>query len=116
MLAKTLLSQVLDNDAVTRGLADPEARMLIEWLVERAEHLAESAKDEAVARRELNALCRRARSFRCFVELWCHLRQRGGAVQLAAAERFRWPLPPANIDPCELMQHILDWEGQPSAA
>jgi hypothetical protein len=116
MLARPLLSQVLDNEAVTRGLGDPEARILVEWLVERAERLAESTMDEAAARRRLGVLCQRARAIRHFVELWCHQRQRGAAGQLAAAERFTWPLPGASVDPCELMQHILDWEGRQMAA
>ena len=50
MPAIGVLSQILDNDALTRGLADPEARMLIEWLVEQAERLTGSgAPAETVA-------------------------------------------------------------------
>ena len=75
MLARPLLSQVLHNEAVTRGLGDPEARILVEWLVDRAEQLAESLLDEAAAQRRLNVLCRRARAFRHFVELWCYQRR-----------------------------------------
>ncbi len=116
LLARPLLSQVLDNDAVTRGLADPEARILVEWLVERAERLAESAADEQAARTELAGLCRRARAISRFVELWCHRRERGAAGQLAVAERFNWPLPGPWADPCELMQNILDWEAQASTS
>ena len=43
MLAKRLLSHILDNEALTRGLGDPEARLLVEWLVEQAERLAQSS-------------------------------------------------------------------------
>src|SRR5206468_447579 len=32
MLTKPFLKEVLDNDALTRGLGDPEARVLVEWL------------------------------------------------------------------------------------
>ncbi len=107
MLAKPLLSRILRDDAVTRGLADPEARVLVEWLVERVEALADAGANVAEA---LDRLCVRARSIGRFVHLWCHCRERGAAGQLAAAERFTWPLPDARIDPCELMQSILDWE------
>jgi hypothetical protein len=110
MLAKRLVSQVLQDDALTRGLADPEARVLVEWLVERAEHLAETANHESTACDALERLCRRGRSVSRFVCLWCHRGARGAAGQLAAAERFTWPLPNAAIDPCELMQTILSWE------
>lgn len=110
MQARPLLSQFLDNDAVTRGLGDPEARVLVEWLVERAEHLAKDAPSPDSATVEMARLCRRARAIGRFVDLWCLRRQRGAAGQLAAAEQFTWPLPCTAEDPCELMQFILMWE------
>ena len=114
MLARPLLSQILDNDTITRGLGDPEARILVEWLAERAELIADATTDEAAAQGEWAVLCRRARAVGRFVELWCHRGQRGAAIQLAAAERCTWPLPTTAADPCELMQDILDWEARPS--
>jgi hypothetical protein len=110
MLARPLLRHILDNDAVTRGLGDPEARILVEWLVDRAEGLARSALPETTACLEVHNLCRRARAIGRFVSLWCLSRERGAANQLAAAERFSWPLPTTALDPCELMQAILSWE------
>jgi hypothetical protein len=110
MLVKPLLSHILDNDALTRGLGDAEARILVEWLVERAEDLAEAAPSEETAWGGLKRLCRRARAIGRFVGLWCHHHEPGAAGQLAAAERFTWPLPDGPTDPCELMQSILEWE------
>ena len=110
MRAKPLLRHILADDALTRGLGDEEARILVEWLVERAEHLAEESATESLAWAELKKLCSRARAIGRFVTLWCHLRVRGAAVQLVATERFTWPLPTTAADPCELMQGILDWE------
>ena len=112
MLAKPLLSQILDDDAVTRRLADPEARILVEWLVDRVEELADSAAAEEAARAQVGKLCRRARAIASFVHLWCHQEERGAAGQLAVAERFHWPLPTQAVDPCELMNSILRWELQ----
>jgi hypothetical protein len=110
MLAKPLLSHILDNEGLTRGLGDPEARILVEWLVERAERLAEDTPSEGAAWAEVGRLCRKARGIARFVGLWCHQRARGPAAQLAAAERFNWPLPVSAVDPCELMHSILTWE------
>jgi len=107
MLAKPLLSDILRDDGLTRGLGDPEARLLVEWLVDRAEGLAAGPGDPAAG---VRSLCRRARAISCFVRLWCHGGSRGAAVQLAAVERFNWPLPTHTIDPCELMHLILTWE------
>lgn len=116
MLVKPLLSLILRNEALTRGLADPEARMLVEWLVERAERLAQVEAEEDAALAEVKRLCRRAQAIGRFVTLWCHQHERGAALQLANSERFRWPLPTRAVDPCELMQGILHCEARGFAA
>jgi hypothetical protein len=115
-LVKPLLTHIFGDDAVTRGLADPEARMLVEWLVDHAERLANVAANEAAGHAEVRRLCRRARAIGRFVTLWCHQRERGAAVQLVAAERFTWPLPEGAVDPCELMQSILHAEASSFSA
>jgi len=116
MPAIGVLSQIVDNEALTRGLADPEARMLIEWLVEQAERLAGTAPPQEALAAEVARLCRRARAVARFVGLWCHEGGRRAACQLAAVERFAWELPSRAMDPCELMQEILFCEGEALAA
>jgi hypothetical protein len=111
-MTSKLLSPILDNEALTRGLADPEARILVEWLVEKAEQLEETTGSVEGACQELSRLCRWARSISRFVGLWCHENDAGAAVQLAATERFAWPLPCPGADPCELMAEILEWEDE----
>ncbi|MBY0527079.1 MAG: hypothetical protein K2R98_27035 [Gemmataceae bacterium] len=110
MLARPILSRILDNDAVTRGLADPEARILIEWLVERAERIADVRDVGGSTERKVEVLCRRGRALGRFVHLWCHQDERGAAVQLAAVEKFAFPFPERGADPCEVMSDILSWE------
>jgi len=110
MVSHAQLSPILKNDALTRGLGDPEARLLVEWLVERAEQLAEDAA--ACVDAQLKRLCRWGRSVSRFVSLWCYESDHGAAVQLAAVERFTWPLPCSALDPCELMSSILAWEAE----
>src|SRR5262249_16744941 len=114
MLVKPLLAPILNNEALTRGLADPEAKVLIEWLVGQAEKLVEPHSTEGFAQQEIARLCRRGRAIQRFVNLWCHERQPGAAGQLAAAERFVWPLPSAPVDAVDLMQDIVFWETQHS--
>ena len=110
MVVEPLLSPILDDEALTRGLGDPEARILVEWLVDRAEQAA-AASGEAGARAEVTRLCRRGRAISRFVGLYCHEDGRAAAMQLAGSERFTWPLPTRWTDPCELMHSILQWEG-----
>jgi hypothetical protein len=109
MLARSVLNLVLEDEALTRHLGDAEARALIEWLVDEAEHLGEVLADrpleEAVMR-----LCRRGRTMARFVRLWCHEDTPGAAAQLAASERLDWPLPDGPVDPWWLMHELVRWE------
>jgi hypothetical protein len=109
MLSRPMLNRIVRDEALVRGLGDPEARVLVEWLVERAEEFA-GDRDEQGAALLVQALCRRGRAISRFVHLWCHQEARGPATQLAAVERFAWPLPTELVDPCILMQDILAWE------
>ncbi len=111
MLVKPFLQGILNDEALTRGLGDPEARILVEWLVEQVESLAKTRENREEVAEETRRLCRRGRIISRFVLLWCHENNRGAAVQLAGVERFVWPLPTGGIDPCELMQGILREEG-----
>jgi hypothetical protein len=112
MLARSVLTPILDDEGLTRYLGDAEARVLVEWLVDQAENLsaalpAEQA-DAAVAR-----LARRGRTMARFVRLWCLEGLPGAAAQLAAAERLDWPLPPGgDVEPWRLMQHLVAWENR----
>jgi hypothetical protein len=110
MVANPLLNYILSDERLTHNLGDAEARILIEWLVEQAEELTRSA-NVIEAERAVTWLCRRGRAVAHFVRLWCQENARGAAGQLAAAERFAWPLPEAEVDPCELMQVIVSCEG-----
>jgi len=112
MLTKPLLRHILNNDALTRGLGDAEARILVEWLVDQAEYSALGKASESAIGVEVTRLCRRGRAIGRFVELWCHSGARGAAGQLAVAEGFTWPLPQPEADPCEIMQTILTWEAK----
>jgi hypothetical protein len=107
MLPKPFLTPILDNDALTRGLGDPEARMLVEWLVEQADRQGVAAVDAEAAAQEVRRLCRWARGVSRFVYLWCYQESHGAAIQLAGSEGFPWPLPTTWQEPCDLMEHIL---------
>ena len=107
-----LLRQVLRDEALTRGLGDIEARMLVEWVADWTELLVEASRTEDDAWSCVRRLSRRGRAIGRFVQLWSEPKSRGAAAQLAAAERFSWPLPAHEIDSPDLMHHILTWENQ----
>lgn len=112
MSLKALLNLILDDEALTRGLGDAEARMLVEWLVERAESRYARAAPESEVHADVVRLCGRARVIARFIALWCHRSLYGPATQLAATERFAWPLPSGPVDPCDLLGDILVWEAE----
>src|SRR5262245_16695745 len=72
MLDRAFLRPILDDESLTRGLGDEEARVLVDWLVDRAENLAASSLSASLRYERLGALCRRAKSIGRFVRLWCH--------------------------------------------
>lgn len=106
---RTLLNPIFEDEGLTRGLGDAEARILVDWLVDRAELIYHKNPVEENTRNELGRICRRARSIVKFVVLWSES-DRGAACQLAATERFAWPLPESEVDPADLMHAILGYE------
>jgi hypothetical protein len=83
--------------------------MLVEWLADRAERIAETCANELAAWAEVRSRCRQARVIGSFVRLWTTPESRGSALQLAGAERLPWPLPAGDVEPIELMGEILTW-------
>jgi hypothetical protein len=111
MLSRLLLMRILQDEALTRDLGDAEARVLVEWLVEQAEAVAENSTVCGLeVEAEVRRLCRRGWAISRFVALWGQPHARGAALQLAASERFDWPFPTGPMDLCDLMQHIVQWE------
>lgn len=109
MQSLPLVRFILRDEAVTRGLGDIEASLIVDWLAGRAERVAENAPSEEYAWQQVHQLCHRARIVGCFVRLWSSPASRGSAMQLVANERLMWPLPQGDIDAGELMEHLLAW-------
>lgn len=112
MQVKPLIYAILHDDHLTRGLGDAEARLLVEWLVERVEEMADDFVSAEELRQEVQAMCSQTRRISRFVRLWCLEDQPAAAYQLAATERFAWPLPTGPMDPFDLLQSILAWEAE----
>jgi hypothetical protein len=109
MHSTPLVRHILRDEAVTRGLGDVEAQMIVGWLANRAEQIAFTASSDSEAWENVRRVCRRARTVAGFVRLWMMPGMRGAALQLVGAERLHWPLPSGDVDPGELMEEILEW-------
>jgi hypothetical protein len=99
MDAGLLLDRILDDEGLTSGLDEPEAMALIELLTTRVRQVAEATTDAALARRQTDDLCRRARQIG---QVAVTLRDEGEAAARSMAERhnLRWPAgagTPANL-------------------
>jgi hypothetical protein len=105
-----MLAPILEDDRLTGRLDDAEARMLIEWLVERADRIGAEETNGRRASTKVRRLCRHARAIAQFVVLWCYEGSASAALQFAATERLGWPLPTGPIEPCDLLSDILAWE------
>ena len=103
MHSTPLVRHILRDEAITRGLGDVEARMLVDWLTDRAERIADEVPTDAAGWAAVRAMCRRARAVACFVRLWTDPASRGSAAQLAAAAPRPWPLPGGDAAPGEVM-------------
>jgi hypothetical protein len=114
MASAALIVGLARDESLTRGLGDVEAQALVNWTTDWAELLADAARSDIDAERLVARLLRRAKAIARFVQLWFVPRGKASAIQLAASERFEWPLPDEDeqLTPCELMEHILNWENQ----
>ncbi|MCI0639220.1 MAG: hypothetical protein L0Y72_05955 [Gemmataceae bacterium] len=110
MVSRSFLTRILDDEHLTRGLGDAEARILVEWLVERSEESVHDRGSEDKALPAVAHWCRRARAIGRFLALWSYEADHGAACQLAASERFSWPFPTPGDDPCDILGRILSWE------
>src|SRR5262249_62140283 len=66
MQSTPLLRHILRDEAVTRGLGDVEARMIVEWMADRDEQIAASDPTEEAAQAPVRPVSRRSR-----VIAWC---------------------------------------------
>lgn len=111
-VAQPLYRRIVNDESITRGLGDIEARMLVDWLCDWAELLEDTMPEEEDAIRQVNKLSKRAKAIGKFVVLWSDGVSKCGAVQLAATERFQFPLPPEDYTGDEVMAGILKWESE----
>jgi hypothetical protein len=96
---------------LTQGLQDPEARLLVEWLVDRAEALPATGLHDSDQQTAWNICYRRAKVMRQFVSLWCYRGRPEAAIQLAASEGLAEFLPDSSIeDAPEVMLALMRQE------
>jgi hypothetical protein len=111
MLADKCIHQVMSDERITYGLADPEARVLVEWLVTKAEAIPETDLQEEDQQCAWQLCYRRAKVLRQFVALWCYRGRPEAAIQLAASEGMSEYLPIASMDePVDVMLAMMKQE------
>ncbi|HMO34711.1 MAG TPA: hypothetical protein PKA06_01585 [Gemmatales bacterium] len=102
---------MLRDERITHGLADPEARVLVEWLVTKAEAIPETELAEEDQECAWQLCYRRAKVLRQFVSLWCYRGRPEAAIQLAASEGMSEYLPSADTEePVDIMLALMKQE------
>ena len=111
MSVDACIDQVLRDERLTYGLADPEARLLVEWLVERAEWIPRTGLGDNDQELAWSICYRRAKVLRQVVSLWCYRGRPDAATQLAASEGMAEYLPTAAVeDALDVMQALMKQE------
>jgi hypothetical protein len=111
MLVDACIDQVMGDSRLTYGLEDPEARLLIEWLVDKAEHLPEMGLRETEQDVTWQLYYRRAKVLRKCVQLWCYRGRPEAAIQLAASEGLAEFLPNSSVEEgVEVMSSLMRGE------
>ena len=107
--SRQLLADDSLTDSLKRRLGDVEARLLVDWVVERIEQLSDGNISASLCETAISRLMRKARTIGRFVHLWGEA-DHHVALQLAAVERARWPFPRSPREPVALLRQILRWE------
>ncbi len=100
------------DDHLIRGLGDAESRMLVEWLVDWAEMLADTISDEELVEKRFYKVRSRAQLICCYLRLCQETDAHASLTQFTATQKLPWPLPTLKIDTIELLDRILDWESR----
>lgn len=104
MDAAPLLDRVLDDEGLTAGLDEPEAFLLVQSLSAHVRKLAEGARDEATARRQVDDVCRAARKVSDVVATF---RDAGEATARTTAGRYGFSWPAGVKSPAELLSRLI---------
>ncbi|MBL8822991.1 MAG: hypothetical protein JNJ77_10420 [Planctomycetia bacterium] len=111
MMTTECIQRVMHDERITYGLADPEARVLVEWLVNKAESIPESDLREEDMQCAWELCYRRAKVLRQVVSLWCYRGRPEAAIQLAASEGMSEFLPDASVEePVDIMLTLMKQE------
>lgn len=111
MVAENCIHQVMRDDRITHGLADPEARVLVEWLVNKAETIPDTELESQDKIYAWELCYRRAKVLRQCVSLWCYRGRPEAAIQLAASEGMADYLPDGSVEePVDVMLSLMRQE------
>lgn len=111
MNIKKHIERVLDDEGLTSGLADPEAKVLMDWLVHNLEAKLPRTKSDAAARELTKTEAARARRLAAIIDKICYNDDRAAAERLwnaAGRTQALNTLPAA--DPVAVARQLIQWE------
>jgi hypothetical protein len=71
MDVQPLLNQIADDESLTAGLADPEAKVLLDWLRQQIKTQVAHAATNAEGRSRFDSLRKRSAAYSRLIAAWC---------------------------------------------
>lgn len=111
MDAESWLNRIRDDEGITDGLGDDEARVLLDWLCDRVRRRVQSSNDRAAVARDVQEEIRLGRFLGQTIARLCEDRDLASAQQLWAKEKRRPNLAELDAgDPTGALKKLIAWQ------
>ncbi|GEM_PF-558295 len=108
LISRAQLSDFLDDDFMTDGLADEVAKAFIAWLVESAERLVICEQNPVLLKLKLQRLALKGRSIRKILVLWDNSDSKINAYQLINLEGLQEAIDGPNMGSLLLLEKMIE--------
>lgn len=116
MDAERFLDNIRDDEGLTSGLADPEAGMLLDWLMAEVRAAASTLSEEQQVWDFVGRKKRRARLFAKTIEAASYGEDPDAVARLWSNEPLRPDLEEWDVeDPAAGMRRLIEWEKKQDA-
>ena len=106
-ISRVQLSAFLDDELMTDGLNEDVGKVIVTWLVSRAEKLVKFEKNPVLLKLKLQRWATKGRSIRKILFLWEIEGQRANAHQLLAVEGLQEVLEVYPSDTMNLLKRMM---------
>lgn len=111
MDATPFIDRILDDEGITGGLKDAEAKVLVDWLIASLKQRIRAVSDESKAEEISRTLRRRARRIAKITELLCEQHDTHSASEIWKESGSKHSLDELELrDPTGVVKRLIQWE------